>query len=157
MVRSTVLAVLVSLVLAPGSRTSAQDAAMRCAPPPSEVIDPAEELASIDAESHAATGLYVTMSVLLATAGALAAAGYAANPLCISFSGGCGGDPEAATALTISSGAMAGLAVLALGVAIGLDVDSGARRGAWQGRNATARVGLSGLPGGAALTVGGTF
>jgi hypothetical protein len=124
---------------------------------PALAQQPDAELRSIDAESAWATGLYVAAPVLFATGaliGALVMSSGLGGGFGILPGGGYGarssGDGLASVAL-----ALVALAPIALGIAIGLDVDSGARRGRWQrarGVIATAAVTPEGFALGAAAS-----
>lgn len=160
MVRSIVLVSLVSMVLATSARAAAQDeGALGPDRPRIEVprLEVDDELASIDAESHAATALYVLSPVLLGASVGLVVAAYAVNPICISFTGGCSGDPAAAAAFGATGVVALGLSALSLGLAIGLDVDSGSRRDGLRMRQASARLGIGAAAGGASLVLAGSF
>jgi len=110
-----------------------------------------DELASIDAESDAATGLYVTSL-------ALAGVGVASGLVAVGAIFGSAFDGDALTVLALSSlisVSAFGLSVLALIPAIALDVDSGSRRDGLARR--TVRVSASPTNGGGMAGVSGTF
>lgn len=118
------------------------------------------ELASIDSESRAATALYVTSLSLTVTALAIGIPTAAAGISCIgAWSSPCSRDGESTRlAASLSSYVLLGLGVIALPIAIGLDVDSGSRRGGWEARAvAIDSVRLAPTEGGAYVAIDGRF
>jgi hypothetical protein len=103
------------------------------------------ELDSIDAESTAATVLYVTGTIVMLTGAGIAIGGAVAQSSPFIH----GADDHETISAGIGIGAVG---LLALGLAIGLDVDSGSRR-----RAHATRVALAPSVGGATLSVSGTF
>lgn len=119
------------------------------------------ELASIDAESHAATALYVA-STALVVAGVAVGVRAIQSAFSCSFgswgpgASGCGSE-SSRVGTWIAASVVLGLGVLALPIAIGLDVDSGSRRGRLESRATIDRVQLTPTEGGAYLSLGGRF
>jgi hypothetical protein len=92
-----------------------------------------DDLASIDAESHAATGLYVA-AVALHVGGLGMVVGGGIAGFCISFTAGaCASAAEAAQPWVISGLIMSAVGLLMFIPAIILDVDSGHRRDRMRG------------------------
>lgn len=150
------LAVAVVAVLAVlSSHASAQTPTLhpieaRLTLPPRDV----SELSSINGESCAATTLYISGAVLLGAGGPFVLV--AALAVSINHAFGSSDDGTMAV-LGLTAGASILGAVL-LGVAIGLDVDSGSRRGALERRQHTKlSVGAAPTPGGFAIALSGDF
>lgn len=115
------------------------------------------ELASIDSESHSATALYVASLSLVLTGIGIGAGATGASVRCIGSWSPCSSG-EWAPVLAITSSALLVLGVIALPIAIGLDVDSGSRRGGWQSRAVTIdTVQLGPTEGGAFVSLVGRF
>lgn len=148
-----VLALTLAAALAPG-RALAQDAAAELEAPALALAPStadSDELASIDAESTAATVLYVG-GVVLHVGGLAGAIGLGIGTFCISFGGSCPDYSAGIAALFGVSGL--GLAMIATG--IGLDVDSGVRRRRLA-RRSELSWGIAPTEGGAALSLSGSF
>lgn len=135
-----------------GLRGSAQRALAR------ERTDQAE-LASINAESKAAKILYffplaVPPGVMVILSGL-----YVAHSPSGGFGLG-GDDPDAGLAMMIAGGVVCLAGLVSFVTAIGLDVDSGSRRGAFEARRPRAEltsVSVAPTQGGALLQLGGRF
>jgi hypothetical protein len=124
------------------------------APPMADLRPRAEqdELSAIDAQAGAATALYVT-GIVLHVGGLGGAVGLAIGTFCISFGAGSCPDHRAGLAALLAT---SGVGLALLGVAIGLDVDSGRRRRRLTPRDSVS-WGVAPLDGGAALSVTGVF
>lgn len=145
---------VVSSVLAVSSIASAQSHAPSL-DPELALTRPDDELASIDAQSTAATVLYVT-SVTLHVAGIATIVGTGIAGFCIDWGGGsCASARDLGTNGAIIGSVIAGVGLVGLFVAIGLDVGSGRRRREHQAGHATLSIAPS--DGGATISFAGTF
>lgn len=156
LVISTLAAALVLAVAQPASAQSA-DEALRLDAGAALVLDAEldRELASIDAESQAATALYVT-GLVLHVGGIATMVGTGLAGICLSSGSSCDSQRNlASTGLLIGSIAAA-LGAVGIFVGVGLDVDSGHRR-----RDLTARrtllLGVQPSADGSSLALTGTF
>ena len=115
------------------------------------------ELRSIHWESRHATRLYIASSVLFVVGGLVTGVGYVIYSFFSSLpSGGAG---LGLAALTLGS-AVGLVSLVTFACAIGFDVDSGSRRGGFEGRHAalaTTRLSVSPIEAGVVIGLGGAF
>lgn len=156
LVISTLAAALVLAVAQPASAQSA-DEALRLDAGAALVLDAEldRELASIDAESQAATALYVT-GLVLHVGGIATMVGTGLAAICLSSGSSCDSQRNlASTGLLIGSIAAA-LGAVGIFVGVGLDVDSGHRRRDLAARR-TLLFGVQPTADGSSLALSGTF
>jgi hypothetical protein len=150
--------VILSCVLAAASAASAQSHAPALDPELTLTLHAdarTRELASIDSEARAATALYVT-AVTLHLGGIATMFASAIANFCIPLSGTCDDAHERALPGEIMGGVFAGLGLVGLFVAIGLDVGSGRRRHAL-GTSGEVALSIAPSTDGASLTLRGSF
>ena len=153
LVLSTLVAALVLALAHPVSAQSA-DHAPRLEAGAALFLDGEldRELASIDAESQAATALYAT-GLVLHLGGIATFFGSAIAGFCISFNtSSCASEHDLARTGMLIGGIAAALGLVGIFVGVGLDVDSGNRRR----DHAERRTLLFGLDG-SSLSLRGTF
>ncbi len=155
LVISTLAAVLVLAAAEPVSAQS--DDAPRLEARAALILDAEldRELASIDAESQAATALYVS-GLVLHVGGIATMVGTGIAGICISFSSSCESERSLASTGLLIGGIAAALGAVGIFVGVGLDVDSGNRRRDHAARR-TLLFGVGPSADGSSLSLRGTF